>query len=234
MRKLCIFVLGLFVTGGITLAQAPTKPGTGAPPPTEQTQTQTYKAPVEAATFIEAAVIDGGENARNGDGDGHGVEVVGIFGFSQVWYAGGILGRYETDLDPPSGDIEDLYLNLKIGRIFSIAPRTISYLEAGLWFGDHDIEGPPDDNTDPRALELKVGFVHAVSAKVDLLGSLSWIHADLDNDDDDDDSLRNYQWSAGAGYKFGEMFSMNLRIIDGFNGVNGQDQVLRLAGRWTF
>jgi Outer membrane protein beta-barrel domain len=214
MRKLCIFVLGLMVTGGIALAQAPTA-----------------RPPVEAPTLVEAAVIDGGENARNGAGDGAGVEVVGIFGFAQVWYAGGILGRYEQDLDG-GGDIESLYLNLKIGRVFSVAPRTISYLEGGLWFGDQDTDGPGPD-TDPRALELKVGFVHSVSEKVDFLGSLSWVHADLDTDPDDDD-LRNYVWSAGVGYNFTEMFSMNLRVIDGFNGVNGQDQVLRLAARWTF
>jgi hypothetical protein len=41
-------------------------------------------------------------------------------------------------------------------------------------------------------------------------------------------------WSAGSAYNFGKMFSINLRVIDGFNGVNGQEQVLRLAARWTF
>jgi len=229
MRKLCIFVVGLMVTGGMALAQAPT-----APVRTPTAQTPTAQPPVEVPAFVEAAVIDGGENARNGAGDGAGLEVVGIFGFAQVWYAGGILGRYEQDLDP-GDDIESLYINLKIGRVFSVAPRTITYLEGGLWLGDQDVDGPGPD-TDPRALELKVGFVHSVSEKLHFLGSLSWIHADLDLDtgDDDDDNLRNYQWSAGAGYNFTELFSMNLRIIDGFNGVNGQDQVLRLAARWTF
>jgi hypothetical protein len=232
MRKLCIFVLGLMVTGGMALAQAPTTP---ARTPAAQTPTQTTKPPVEVPAFVEAAVIDGGENARNGPGDGAGLEVVGIFGFAQVWYAGGILGRYEQDLDDPGDDIENLYLNLKIGRVFSVAPRTASYLEAGLWLGDQDVDDPGPDS-DPRALELKVGFVHSLSEKVHFLGSLSWIHADLDLDtgDDDDDNLRNYQWSAGVGYNFTELFSMNLRVIDGFNGVNGQDQVLRLAARWTF
>jgi hypothetical protein len=233
MRKLCLFVVGLVVslvvTGGIALAQAPTTPA-----PTVPAQTPTAKPPVRSQTFVEAAVIDGGENARNGAGDGSGVEVVGIFGFADVWYAGGILGRYEQDQDP-GDDIESLYLNLKIGRVFSVAPRTATYLEAGLWFGDQDVDGPGPD-TDPRALELKLGFVHSISEKVHFLGSLSWIRADLDLDtgDDEDDNLRNYQWSAGVGYSFTEMFSMNLRVIDGFNGVNGQDQVLRLGARWTF
>src|SRR5262245_10884407 len=171
MRKLCIFVVGLMVTSGIALAQA-------------------GKPPAEAPTYVEAAVIDGGENARNGTGDGSGLEVVGIFGFAKVWYAGGALGRFEEDL--PGWDIESNYINFKAGRVFSVAPRTTGYLEGGLWFGDVDTDGV---DTDPSALELKVGFVHSVSEKVDFLGSLSWVNADLDTDTDDD--LRNYVWSAG-------------------------------------
>lgn len=214
MRRLSILVI-LMATGGIALAQTATPPAA----------TATHAA--EAPTFVEAAAIDGGENARNGTGDGSGIEAAGLFGFAQGWYAGGALGRFEQDL--PGGDIESRYLNLKGGRMFSVAARTNAYLEGGLWLGDVDTDG---DDTDPKALELKTGFIHSVSQKLDFLGSLSWVTADLDTDTDDD--LRNYVWSAGAAYNFTKMFSMNLRIIDGFNGVNGQEQVLRLAARWTF
>src|SRR5262249_23503888 len=160
-------------------------------------------------------LIDGGENARNGTGDGSGVEVVGVFGFAKVWYAGGILGRFQQDQDPPGGDITNIYLNLKAGRVFSVAPRTLAYLQRGRWVGDQDIDGGPDP--DPRALELKAGFDHSISDKVDLFGSLSWVTADLDSDTGDDD-LRNYVWSAGAGYKFTKLFSMSIRLVDGVNG----------------
>ena len=46
--------------------------------------------------------------------------------------------------------------------------------------------------------------------------------------------MRNYVWSLGGAYAISERISINLKVVNGVNGVNGQDQVLRLAGRWTF
>jgi len=222
MRKPCIFIVSLMAASGIALAQA-----TPQAPPQATPQAPPKASPRVPRPFVEAAAIDGGENARNGEGDGSGLEVVGSFGFAEAWYAGGILGRFEQDL--PGGDIESTYINLNAGRVFSVAPRTNVSLEGGLWFGQQDTDGT---DTDPRALELKAGFNHSISGKLDLLGSLAWVTGDLDTDTDSD--LRTYMWSAGAAYRFGQMFSMNLKMVDGFNGVNGQNQVLRLGARWTF
>jgi hypothetical protein len=179
-------------------------------------------------TFVEVALIDGGENGRNGSSDQFGLEATGDIGLGDHWYVGGVLGRF--DRDSSSGDIENSYLNAHGGYLFSLAENTSFNLEAGLWLGDQD--NPGDSDTDPRALELKAGVNQSLSEKFGIFGTVAWVKGDLDTPNDDD--LRNYVWSLGAGYAFGELFSINLKIVNGVNGVNGQDEVVRFAGRWTF
>jgi len=106
----------------------------------------------------------------------------------------------------------------------------VATLEAGLWFGQQD--NPGDSDTDPHAFELKAGVTQALSEKFGIFGTLAWVNGDLDTPEDS--NLRNYVWSLGAAYAFSERISINLKVVNGVNGVNGQDQVLRLAGRWTF
>ena len=55
---------------------------------------------------------------------------------------------------------------------------------------------------------------------------------DLDVDSNDD--LSNFIWSLGGSYSFTDTISMSVKLVDGMNGVNGQDEVLRIGGRWTF
>ena len=80
--------------------------------------------------------------------------------------------------------------------------------------------------------ELKAGVNQALSEKFNIFGTLAWVTGDLDLPSNS--NLRNYVWSLGAAYSFGKRISINLKIVNGVNGVNGQDQVLRLGGRWTF
>jgi hypothetical protein len=111
-----------------------------------------------------------------------------------------------------------------------VAEETTVNLEAGLWLGNQD--NPTDEDTDPRAFELKAGVQQALSEKFGIFGTLAWVSGDLDLPQDSD--LRNYVWSLGASYAISERVSINLKLVNGANGVNGQDQVLRFAGRWTF
>ena len=181
------------------------------------------------ATFVEVALIDGGENGRNGGGDQFGIEVTGDVGLGENWYVGGILGQF--DRETGGGDIENTYLNAHGGYLFDLGEGTGVNVEAGLWLGDQD-NPDNDEDTDPTALELKAGITHALSERFDIFGTLSWVKGDLDTDSND--NLRNYVWSLGASYSFGEHWSMNLKFVNGVNGVNGQDQVFRFAGRFTF
>jgi len=61
---------------------------------------------------------------------------------------------------------------------------------------------------------------------------LSLVWGDLDEGGNDD--LSNFIWSLGGSYNFTDNISMNVKLVDGFNGVNGQNEVLRIGGRWTF
>jgi hypothetical protein len=180
------------------------------------------------ATFVEIALIDGGENARNGSSDGGGFEATGDFGFGDHWYVGGILGRFTSDLS--DADVTNTYFNAHGGYLFPVAESTGVTLEAGLWLGQQD--NPGDADTDPTAFELKAGVTQALSEKFGIFGTLAWVTGDLDLDNNS--NLRNYVWSLGGVYTISKRISINLKIVNGVNGVNGQDQVLRLAGRWTF
>lgn len=179
-------------------------------------------------TFVEVGLIDGGENGRNGGGDQSGFEASGDYGFGDHWYVGGNLGQFTRE--GSGGDTKNTYLNAHGGYLFPVAEGTGVVVEGGLWFGDQD--NPNDDNTNPTAFELKAGATRSFSEKFDIFCTLSWVTGDLDTGDND--SLRNYVWSLGGAYRFGDHWSINLKIVNGVNGVNGQDQVLRFAGRYTF
>ena len=180
------------------------------------------------ATFVEIALIDGGENGRNGASDGGGFEATGGLGLGEHWYVGGILGKFNRDFS--DGDVDNTYFNAHGGYLFPVAEDTGVTLEAGLWIGQQDVPG--DFDTDPTAFELKAGVTQAFSEKFGIFGSLAWVTGDLDTDEDS--NLRNYVWSLGGVYSINKRISLNLKVVNGVNGVNGQDQVLRLAGRWTF
>jgi hypothetical protein len=71
-----------------------------------------------------------------------------------------------------------------------------------------------------------------ISDKFSLFGTFSLVSGDLDTDTNDD--LNNFIWSLGGAYSFTDTISLNVKLVNGSNGVNGQDEVLRIAGRWTF
>jgi hypothetical protein len=177
-------------------------------------------------TYLEFAYITGGENNdRGGNEDKDGVEFAGSWGFNENWYAGGIIGTYDSNVDND-------YINANGGYVQTINEKTSVFLEGGLWLGEQDNNGGTED-TDPRALEAKVGINSALSDKLGLFGTFSYVIGDTDAPSGDDD-LKNFIWSLGGSYTFTENFSMNVKLVDGVNGVNGQNEVLRIAGRWTF
>lgn len=178
-------------------------------------------------TFAEFAYITGGENGENGDGSEDGFEVAGAYKLNDTWYVGGALGSYDRD-DP---DRQNDYLNIALGAVIGLTPKTDFIGEVGLWFGDQDNPSPQSDS-DPRALELKTGVNHAVTDKFSLGGTISLVAGDTDQPGDDD--LRNFVWSAGGAYAFTPNFSVSLKLVEGSNGVNGQSDVVRLGARWTF
>jgi hypothetical protein len=180
------------------------------------------------ATFVEIALVDGGENGRNGASDQWGFEAAGDVGLGDHWYVGGILGTFKRDFS--GGDVDNTYFNAHGGYLFPVAENTGVTVEAGLWIGQQD--NPGDDDTDPQAFELKAGVSQALSEKFGIFGTLAWVNGDLDIPDDS--NLRNYVWSLGGVYNISKRISINLKVVNGVNGVHGQDQVLRLAGRWTF
>jgi len=186
-------------------------------------------AMADTAGLVEVALIDGGENGRNGAGDQFGIEASGEASVGEHWYVGGILGRFNRDSS--GGDTTNTYFNAHGGYLFDVAEDTGVIVEAGLWAGRQSNPGTAAD-TDPLALEIKAGVGQALSKKFDIFGSLSWVRGDLDTGSND--NLRNYIWSLGAAYKFGKRWGINLKFVNGVNGVNGQDQVIRFAGRYTF
>lgn len=185
-------------------------------------------AVAEPATFVEIALIDGGENGRNGSGDQGGFEATGDVGLGDHWYVGGILGRFNRDFS--DGDITNTYFNAHGGYLFPVADKTGVTLEAGVWLGNQD--NPGDNDTDPTAFELKAGVSQSFSEKFGIFGTLAWVTGDLDQEDNS--NLRNYVWSLGGAYNISKRIALNLKIVNGVNGVNGQDQVLRFGARWTF
>jgi len=144
------------------------------------------------ATFVEIALIDGGENGRNGSSDQFGFEATGDVGLGDHWYVGGILGKFKRDSS--GGDVDNTYFNAHGGYLFPVAENTGVTLEAGLWLGNQD--NPGDNDTDPTAFELKAGVSQSISEKFGIFGTLAWVNGDLDIEDDS--NLRNYVWSLGG------------------------------------
>ena len=141
------------------------------------------------STFVEIALIDGGENGRNGSSDGGGFEATGDVGLGDHWYVGGILGIFTRDFS--DGDIDNTYFNAHGGYLFPVAENTGVNLEAGVWLGQQDVPGDVGD-TDPTAFELKAGVSQALSDKFGIFGTLAWVTGDLDTEEDS--NLRNYVW----------------------------------------
>jgi len=177
------------------------------------------------SSYVELGYITGGENGENGSGEENGFEFAGSYAFSKMWYAGGIIGSYERDRSNTEND----YFNINGGATFGMTERTDLITEVGLWFGEQKTSGT---KTEPTALELKVGVNTLVVDKLALFGHISLIGGDLDTPSNSD--LTNFVWSIGGAYNFTPNFSLNLKIVEGSNGVNGQSDVVRLGGRWTF
>ena len=180
------------------------------------------------STHVEGGIIIGGENGQNGSNDQSGLEAAGSYAFNELWYVGGALGRYTRDTG--NGDIDNTYLNANGGRFFPMTERTDLFVEGGLWFGEQD--NPNGVTNDPRAIEGKVGINGRVTDALSLFGTISLAAGDLDTPTND--NLRDFIWSAGGAYAFTPTISLNLKIVKGSNGVNGQTNVARIAFRWTF
>jgi hypothetical protein len=179
-------------------------------------------------TYLEFAYITGGENNnRGGNAEKDGFEFAGSWGFNDNWYAGGIIGTYEN------GNSDFDYININGGYSQSLNDKLSMILEGGLWFGDRDAPNANGGNGDPTAIEAKVGLNTMLSDKLGLFGTFSLVGGDLDNVGGNDD-LSNFIWSLGGSYAFTENLSLSVKLVDGVNGVNGQDEVLRIGGRYTF
>jgi hypothetical protein len=66
-----------------------------------------------------------------------------------------------------------------------------------------------------------------------VFGTLSLIGGDTDDGSSNED-ISNLVYSLGGAYSFSDRISLNVKLVNGINGVNGQDEVLRIGGRWTF
>jgi hypothetical protein len=177
------------------------------------------------STYLEFGYITGGENGRNGTNKENGYEFAGSWGFNENWYAGGIIGSYDI-----RNGSEYTYFNANGGYAHAISEKTSLNLEGGLWFGEEKEDN--GDKNDPTAIEAKAGVTTMLSDKFNVFGTLSLVAGDLDNGGNED--LSNFIWSLGGAYSFTETISLNVKLVNGVNGVNGQDEVLRIAGRWTF
>lgn len=71
-----------------------------------------------------------------------------------------------------------------------------------------------------------------ITDKFSLFGMISLAAGDLDSGGND--TLRDFIWSAGGAYAFTKVFSMNVKVVEGSNGVNGQSDVARVGFRYTF
>jgi hypothetical protein len=183
------------------------------------------------STFAEFGYITGGENGENGSGSEDGVEIAGAFKITDIWYVAGSLGHYERDFTG-GGDIENDYLNIAGGVAIGLNDKTDFIGEIGVWAGEQDRDGGEGGSTDPLAIEFKTGVSHAVTDKFSLGGTISLVAGDTDQPGNSD--LTNFVWSAGGAYAFTPNLSLNLKLVEGSNGVNGQSDVVRIGARWTF
>jgi hypothetical protein len=180
------------------------------------------------STHVEGGIIIGGENGQNGSGRQDGLEAAGAYALDELWYVGGALGRFTRETG--GGDIDNTYLNANGGRFFGMTEKTDLFVEGGLWLGEQD--DPNGVKTDPKAIEGKVGLNGRVTDAFSLFGTISLAAGDLDTPTND--KLRDFIWSAGGAYAFTPTISLNLKIVEGANGVNGQSDIFRIGFRWTF
>lgn len=180
------------------------------------------------SSYAEFALITGGENnARNSTGKENGFEFTGAWAFNENWYIGGIVGEYDQ-----RDAREWTYVNLNGGYVKSLSPKTDLTLEGGFWFGENKQSGT--EKRKPKVLEAKAGVSQMISDNFSVFGTLSLIGGDTDNPNSDLEDISNVVYSLGGAYSFTETISLNVKLVNGINGVNGQDEVLRVGGRWTF
>jgi hypothetical protein len=182
------------------------------------------------SSYAEFALVTGGEsNDRNTSGKENGFEFAGAWAFNDNWYAGGIAGEY----DQRDNNARDwTYFNVNGGYVRSLNPKTDLTLEGGFWFGENKANSDGDKNK-PKVLEAKAGVSTMVSDNFSIFGTLSLVGGDTDDGSDNED-ISNFIYSLGGAYSFTETISLNVKLVNGVNGVNGQVDVLRVGGRWTF
>jgi hypothetical protein len=182
-----------------------------------------------ASSFVDVGLVIGGENGQDGGGDNGGIDITGAWAIDDTWYIGGVGGRYSREGN--NGDTDYTYLAFNGGAVIAVTESTNLYGEAAIWVGEQDNPGNNPD-ADPKAIEAKTGINTKVGDKLSLGASISLVAADLDTANNDD--LRNFVWSAGGAWAFTPNMSVQLKLIEGSNGVNGQNDVVRLGFRWTF
>jgi len=179
------------------------------------------------SSFAEFALVTGGENnSRNSGGKENGFEFAGAWAFNDNWYIGGVAGEYDQ-----RDAREWTYFDINGGYVRSLSPKTDLTLEGGFWFGENTQSGTP--KREPKVLEAKAGVSTMVADNFSVFGTLSLIGGDTDDGSSNED-ISNLVYSLGGAYSFTETISMNVKLVNGVNGVNGQDEVLRVGGRWTF
>jgi len=180
------------------------------------------------SSFAEFALVTGGENNnRNVSGKENGFEFAGAWAFNDNWYVGGIAGEYDQ-----REDREWTYFNVNGGYVNSLNPKTDLTLEGGFWFGENENNDGDKDKNKPKVLEAKAGLSTMLSDNFSVFGTLSLVGGDRDTGTNED--ISNFVYSLGGAYSFTETISLNVKLVNGVNGVNGQDEVLRVGGRWTF
>jgi hypothetical protein len=178
------------------------------------------------SSYAEFALVTGGENSgRNSTGKENGFEFAGAWAFNENWYVGGIAGEYDV-----RDDREWTYFDINGGYVKSLNPKTDLTLEGGFWFGENTKSGT--EKREPKVLEAKAGINTMLSDKIGIFGTLSLVGGDTDSGDNED--ISNFIYSLGGAYSFTETVSLNVKLVNGINGVNGQNEVLRIGGRWTF
>ena len=179
------------------------------------------------SSYAEFALVTGGEsNDRNSSGKENGFEFAGAWAFNDNWYVGGIAGEYDQ-----RDSREWTYFDINGGYVRSLNPKTDLTLEGGFWFGENTQSGT--EKRKPKVVEAKAGLSSMLSDNFSVFGTLSLVGGDTDDGTSNED-ISNLVYSLGGAYSFTDAISMNVKLVNGVNGVNGQDEVLRIGGRWTF
>ena len=77
------------------------------------------------STFAELGLIVGGENGGNAENsEVGGLEIAGSFAFNEVWYAGGVIGGFESDPFGNNTKTENDYININGGAVTALSERT--------------------------------------------------------------------------------------------------------------